>query len=413
MREHSDDTEDPYDCGNAIIIWLNSVMLEASPTTELLLDCFDFDPVKWASMLIQGNADLQDAFFDYTKMLDLRNWFQTQEAYALEYLGPTQSLNAHHSRSWEVASDLICEEVCRTLHKEHPKSGENVATAITHPEIADILNKGEIFDRVFRVKFYLYFYSKVFSGITAIQKYLRDPEHAGMYFVNGGMYASLSIHLLKVVLRFQYSSEDEHGKQKENDDIDTSNDMGDEDMPSPDDKKALDFAISSLPFYLSNADCNPKLVELARSMLNPKMKEKMLELYEGVEYEEIEQLWEAIDLYLKKEPVTPNDAQPNESQAVAARFRTDKRRRESNDDLEVTGAPALSLSSKRIKVMDALSPTEAGSKTGPDLFALADYNISNAALDDPAFSDGHGIDYLSSDILDRFLETFGPREGAF
>ncbi|KDR78526.1 hypothetical protein GALMADRAFT_1254369 [Galerina marginata CBS 339.88] len=204
--------------------------------------------------------------------------------------------------------------------------------------------------------------------------------------------------------------------------------MGDEFMPSPDDEEVLGFAISGLPFYLSNADYNPKLVELARSVLDPKMEEKLLELYEEIDceeveqeevedeeikHEEIKQLCEAIDLYLKKEPVTPNDAQPNESQAVAARFRANKRRRESNDGLEVTGAPALSLSSKRIKIMDVLSPTEAGSKTGPDLFTLAAYNISNAALDDPASADGHGIDYLSSDILDRFLETFGSPDGAF
>ncbi|KDR78427.1 hypothetical protein GALMADRAFT_1249480 [Galerina marginata CBS 339.88] len=245
--------------------------------------------------------------------------------------------------------------------------------------------------------------------MTAIQKYLRDQECAGGYFVDGGMYASLSMHLVKVVLAF---SGDEHGKQKENDHNETSDDMDDY-MPKPDDEGALDFAIRSLPFYLSNADYNPKLVEPARSMLDHKIEEKLLELYEEIEHEEINQLCEAIELYLKKEPLTPNDAQPNESQAVAERFRSDKRRRESNDDLEVTGAPALSSTSKRSKVMDALSPTETDSKMGQDLFALADYNISNAALDDSAFADAYGIDYLSSDILDCFLEMFGPPDGAF
>ncbi|KDR78439.1 hypothetical protein GALMADRAFT_243813 [Galerina marginata CBS 339.88] len=78
---------------------------------------------------------------------------------------------------------------------------------------------------------------------------------------------------------------------------------------------------------------------------------------------DIELLHDAIDLYLKKEPLTPNDAQPNESQTVAERFRADKRRRESNDDLEVTGASALTSISKRTKVMDALSPAEV---LGPD-----------------------------------------------
>ncbi|KDR78451.1 hypothetical protein GALMADRAFT_1250504 [Galerina marginata CBS 339.88] len=141
--------------------------------------------------------------------------------------------------------------------------------------------------------------------MAAIQMYLRDQERAGGYFVDGGMYASLSMHLLKVVLAF---SKDEHGTQKENDGLDTSNNMGDEDMPNPDNEDVLEFAIRGLPFYLSNAVYNPELVELARSMLDQDMKEKLLELYE-----EIEQLCEAMDLYLKKEPVTLNDAQPNET----------------------------------------------------------------------------------------------------
>ncbi|KDR78434.1 hypothetical protein GALMADRAFT_243807 [Galerina marginata CBS 339.88] len=205
----------------------------------------------------------------------------------------------------------------------------------------DISNGGEIFDQVFRI-------------------YLRDQERAGEYFVAGGMYASLAMHLLKVVLAFRYSSEDEHGKQKENDHNETSDDMDDDHMPEPDHEGALDFAISSLPFYLSNADYNPKLVELFCSILYQETKEKLLDLYE-----EIDQLCEAIDLYLEKEPLTPNEAQLNESQAVAECFRADKRRRESNDDLEVTGASALSLTSKRTKVMDldVLSPTEV---LGPD-----------------------------------------------
>ncbi|KAF8150842.1 hypothetical protein B0H34DRAFT_801761 [Crassisporium funariophilum] len=57
--------------------------------------------------------------------------------------------------------------------------------------------------------------------------------------------------------------------------------------------------------------------------------------------------------------------------------------------------------------------SHAGSETGADLFALASYNISNAARDDLAPADDHGIDYLSSDILDHFLETFGSLDGNF
>ncbi|KDR78518.1 hypothetical protein GALMADRAFT_243913 [Galerina marginata CBS 339.88] len=297
-----------------------------------------------------------------------------QEAYAVEYLGPTQSLNAHHSRSWEVASDLIFENVCRALHEQHPKIGGNVATAITHPEIMDISNEGKILECFFRINFYLAYVS-VPSWMTAIQMYLRDQERAGGYFVDGGMYASLSMHLVKLVLAF---SGDDQEKQKENDGNDTSDDMDDDHMFKHDNKRSLDFAIRGLPFYLSNADYNPKLVELSRSimMLNQEMKKKLVAGLLGSRFllwpgpgpkkkllmaelpEVIEELCEAIDLYLKKEPLTPNDAQPNESQAVAERFRADKRRRESNDDLEVTGASALSLTSKRTKVMDGLSPTE-------------------------------------------------------
>ncbi|KDR78473.1 hypothetical protein GALMADRAFT_1252017 [Galerina marginata CBS 339.88] len=122
-------------------------------------------------------------------------------------------------------------------------------------------------------------------------------------------------------------------------------------MPRPDDENALGFAISTLPFYLKNADYSPKLAELSRSMLDQKMEEKLPKLHE-----EIGILREVIDLYLKEEPVKAIDAQPNESQATAERFRADKRRRRSNDSLVVTDAQAWSLTSKRTKLMDALSP---------------------------------------------------------
>ncbi|KDR78420.1 hypothetical protein GALMADRAFT_1249467 [Galerina marginata CBS 339.88] len=225
-----------------------------------------------------------------------------------------------------------------------------------------ISNEGDILERFFRINFRLSYFSAPSSGMDAIQMYLCDQERAGGYFVDGGMYASLAMHLLGVVLAFRNSSENEPGTQKENDGLDTSNNMvqDDEDMPSPspDDEEILEFAISTLPFYLSNAEYNPKLAELSLSMLDQKMEDKLPKLHE-----EIGLLCEVIDQYLKKEPITPNDAQLNESQAVAERLRADKRRRESNDDLEVTGAPALSSTSKRTKVMDELSPTEV---LGPD-----------------------------------------------
>ncbi|KDR78470.1 hypothetical protein GALMADRAFT_243861 [Galerina marginata CBS 339.88] len=318
MREHSDDTEDPSGHGYNVFVRLDSVMLRASPTAELLSDCFVFDPVKWASRLLEGRSDSNIAFFFYVKMVELHDWFQTQEANVLEYLGPTRSLKAHHSRSWEVASDLICEHVCHTLHEEHPKIGGNVVTAITHPEILNLLNEGDILQRVFRVKSHLFFASTVSSssGMTAIQKYLRDQEHAGGHFVDGGMYASLSMHLLKVVLAFRYSSNDEHGEEKGDDGNDTSNNMGDEDMPSPDNAEVLEFAISFLPFYVSNADYNPTLAELSRSVLTQKMEVKLPEFYV-----EIGLLHNAIKLYLEK---TPSEAQADEAQTVVEHPRAGK-----------------------------------------------------------------------------------------
>ncbi|KDR78479.1 hypothetical protein GALMADRAFT_243876 [Galerina marginata CBS 339.88] len=53
-------------------------MLIASPTAELLFDCFDFDPVKWVSRLIEGSLDLEAAFDSYVCVVDVRDWFQTQ-----------------------------------------------------------------------------------------------------------------------------------------------------------------------------------------------------------------------------------------------------------------------------------------------------------------------------------------------
>ncbi|KDR78446.1 hypothetical protein GALMADRAFT_243821 [Galerina marginata CBS 339.88] len=317
MQEHSDGTEDPYGCGITIVFCLGSVMCKASLTAELLCDCFDFNPVKWVSMLTKRNVSFEVALMQYVDMVKLRDWFQAQEPYALEYLGPTRSLNAHLSRSWEVASDLICEHVCRTLHEKHPKSGGNVATAITHPEIAYISDYGEILEWVFRDKFNFFFPSMGSSGMTAIQMYLHDRERAGRYFVDGGMYALLSMHLLRVVLAF---SGDEHGKQKKNDHNETSNGMDDDYTPRPDDKGALKFAIQSLAFYLSNADYNPMLAELSRSVLAQKMEEKHPNFRAKIEL-----LHAAINLYLKKEPVTPNEAHPNEPLAVAEHPRAGKR----------------------------------------------------------------------------------------
>ncbi|KDR72172.1 hypothetical protein GALMADRAFT_253009 [Galerina marginata CBS 339.88] len=360
IREYSDDIED-HSCDYVIFLRLEYVIRDASPTAELLLECFDFDPVKWASRLIKGlrNYYWWSDHVIYNNVVGLCDWFQTQEANVLEHLGPTRSFDVQHSRSWEVALNLTCGRVFHVLYEEHPRECEDVATVITHPEILVVRDPYLQLERIFRVRLPMLLSasnlrSGKFSGsrwIVLIQNYLCDQERAGRYFVDGGRYASLCIRLLKIVLAFQRSSEDENGKQKENDRNETSDNMDRHHMPKPDDEEALKFAISTLPFHLSNADYNSKLAELCRSMLNLKVEEKLPELCEDIQL-----LKEAINLYLEKEPVTPNEAQLNEAQ----RFRADKRRRESNDDPEVTGKSALStLTLKRAKIMDALSPADA------------------------------------------------------
>jgi hypothetical protein len=53
-------------------------------TKELLLDCFDFDPEKWASRLITGffffekGMDWEEAVSSYLDVVELCIWFQAQ-----------------------------------------------------------------------------------------------------------------------------------------------------------------------------------------------------------------------------------------------------------------------------------------------------------------------------------------------
>jgi len=101
------------------------------------------------------------------------------------------------------------------------------------------------------------------------RNFLRDRECAGRYFVDGGMYATLCLHLC--------NPWEDAGYMR----VLPDNDM-------------LDFAIDTLPFYLSRADYEPNLAIHAHSLLSQKIREGEDEL-----------LWkrrllhEAIDLYLK------------------------------------------------------------------------------------------------------------------
>jgi hypothetical protein len=124
-----------------------------------------------------------------------------KEAKAQEYFPPA-SLSAHLSHSWKVAIDLMCGELCRYLLEEYPKSWENAATAIMHPEICRHTPYNDTFEKVIGVGFDFDKFLRDESGdleMVEIQNYLRDQERAGRFFVDGGMYATLSLRLFKVI----------------------------------------------------------------------------------------------------------------------------------------------------------------------------------------------------------------------
>jgi len=110
----------------------------------------------------------------------------------LEYFGPERSLLVHLGSLWKAAVDIICGYFCRCLHEKYPNNWANAATALTHPEI---LHSSETFESAIGVG--LFFDPGV--EMDEIQNYLRDRERAGRYFVDGGMYAALCLHLCNVV----------------------------------------------------------------------------------------------------------------------------------------------------------------------------------------------------------------------
>ena len=124
----------------------------------------------------------------------------------MKYFGPARSLLDHLAPLWDAAADIILGGFFRSLREEHPNNWENVATALTHPEIFDrtCSTPGrDIFEAALGVPFF--FYSSHSSGneefmVDEIQNYLLDRERAGRYFVDGGMYATLCLRLFKVVL---------------------------------------------------------------------------------------------------------------------------------------------------------------------------------------------------------------------
>ena len=106
---------------------------------------------------------------------------------------------------WKAAVDIICGELCLLFQEENPNNWENAITALTHPEISrrSFSAPTGTFEAAIGVCFFLdSVCSSDESGsvMEEIQTYLCDPERAGTYFVDGGMYATLCLRLFKIVL---------------------------------------------------------------------------------------------------------------------------------------------------------------------------------------------------------------------
>lgn len=129
-----------------------------------------------------------------------------KETKVQEYFGPSRSLHAHLSRSWRAAIDFTCENVCYSLRVKYPNKWANAAAAITHPKIFHLCKMCsfcgvDVFHKAIGVHFEFRLYlGDISEEYDLIQNYLRDQERAGRYFVDGGMYATLSLHMVKIIL---------------------------------------------------------------------------------------------------------------------------------------------------------------------------------------------------------------------
>ena len=97
---------------------------------------------------------------------------------------------------------MICEDVCCCALETFPEDGEDALTALTHPHITDphvidilafTLGIGVDSD------FAYHLFDKGDEELAELKKYLRDPERAGIHFVDGIRYATLSLRIGKVV----------------------------------------------------------------------------------------------------------------------------------------------------------------------------------------------------------------------
>ena len=129
-----------------------------------------------------------------------------KEAKVLEYFGPSRSLLVHLAPLWKAATDFICEKLCHNLYEEYSNNWANAAAALTHPEILRVCRSTRCaFQTAIGVPFHFDKMPSSDSDMDTIQNYLRDREHAGRYFVHGGMYATLCLRLCKVV-RLAYNT---------------------------------------------------------------------------------------------------------------------------------------------------------------------------------------------------------------
>ncbi|KAF8810999.1 hypothetical protein BYT27DRAFT_7231790 [Phlegmacium glaucopus] len=369
----SRDTNHHYDCGYTVFITLEYHCSNSSATRELLADFYGFDFRQWAATMMMVNVYLEDwALIEasHRAMVDLYTWFRSQEANVQDQFGPGRSLYTHHSASFEAAVDLIFQAICREIPDQYSENGENAFTAITHPQIVHHRHWiNPVFETVNGFDQLLHNLLCIGIEIVEFQKYLSDPERAGRYFVNSRMYTTLSVLIFKFIFGSRNSKyitgiqEEQDGSEKEDDN---------------EDYMALISAIDTLPFYLSNADYTPKLARRANRLLSYKIKLKDVALHSALKV-----LHEAIDLYLKKIPLTSNslqekfqkciresrliDLDPEQSvnTAIASselRFREGKRRRNSGESINVMDSTltwasgSILPTSKRLRIADMLNP---------------------------------------------------------
>jgi len=63
---------------NIAFCCLRPQCLRSSATRELLIDCFDFDPQIWASVMVAPFKDWESGVFDLIRVVELQIWFQAQ-----------------------------------------------------------------------------------------------------------------------------------------------------------------------------------------------------------------------------------------------------------------------------------------------------------------------------------------------